>query len=168
MTHRKYSWNKSDDFPWGEARKAASHLQQAFGQALDDVVKELDSTFGSSEEKSTKARKDAFDPEVDILETSEAVIVCVDLPGLQRDEVELSFEEQRLEVSGERTRPEKQEGAKTRQAHRGFGEFNKSLKIPVKIDPEKIEASMRLGVLTVTLPKAVPDKPSSVKIEVKG
>lgn len=106
-----------------------------------------------------------FVPAVDIYETDEAVTVLADMPGVARDGVEISLEEDTLTIKGTRA---PNGGKEERVLLREFdtGHYLRRFTVAETIDQEKIEAAMADGVLTLKLPKLEPAKPR--KIEVKG
>jgi HSP20 family protein len=96
-----------------------------------------------------------FTPAVDIVETENAFVAKADLPGLTKDDIELSLEDGVLSISGERTfkHEEKGEGKSFRRIERAYGSFRRAFTLPQGVDVDKVEASFTDGVLTLTLPK---------------
>ena len=106
-------------------------------------------------------------PATDIVEDENAVTMNLELPGVRLQDVKLSFENGTLTVRAtkERETTEKTEQQRTR-LERTFGQFERRFSVPNTIESEKIEASMKDGVLTVVLPKS--ERSRSRQIEVKG
>ena len=93
-------------------------------------------------------------PAVDIYESDDSFVATADLPGLKKDDIEVSIEDNVLTVSGER-KFEKSEGEGTfRRVERSYGTFRRSFTLPRGVDSAKVEASFEDGVLTLTLPKS--------------
>ncbi len=93
-------------------------------------------------------------PAVDIYEDDDAFVATADLPGLKKDDIEVSIEDNVLTVSGER-KFEKSEGEGTfRRVERSYGTFRRSFALPRGVDAAKVEAKFEDGVLTLTLPKS--------------
>lgn len=92
----------------------------------------------------------------------------MDVPGLRADQVEIELENDVLTVRGERRSPySREDGAPAAQRiERGFGRFERSLRVPGGLDPDAIEASMADGVLTLRIPK--PATPRAKRIEIKA
>lgn len=105
----------------------------------------------------------AFAPAVDVFEDGDAIFVQAELPGLRLEDVTVNVENDVLTLSGER-KSEREEGHHVRE--RWYGAFARSFKLPRTIDVEKIDATLKDGVLTVKLPKRDSIKPR--KIEVKS
>ena len=92
-------------------------------------------------------------PAVDILETADQYIVTAEVPGMSRDDLDISVHEGRLTISGER-RERILQCEQYHRVERGHGSFSRTFHLPVPIDSERITADLRDGVLTVTCPKA--------------
>jgi HSP20 family protein len=115
-------------------------------------------------------------PSIDVTETDKEIEVTVDLPGLERKDVDISLENDVLTIRGEKkieTKSDEKAGkdgkdAKDKTYHiaeRTYGVFYRVIQLPPGIDPSKVQASMSKGVLKVTIPK--PARSSAAKIEVK-
>ena len=94
-------------------------------------------------------------PAVDLCETSEAFIVTAELPGLARDQVRIEVHDGKLTLHGRRDARVPCE--QYHQVERGHGEFSRTFALPSTVDPEKISADLRQGVLTIVVPK-FPDR----------
>lgn len=107
-------------------------------------------------------------PAVDIVEKDKAYEVKADLPGLDEKNVEVKISDGLLTIRGEK-QEEKEEKKKDYYLHeRRFGAFERSFRVPEAVDAEKIEASFKKGVLTVTLPKKPEAQKPEKKIDVKA
>lgn len=95
-----------------------------------------------------------WSPRLDIAETSEAVIVKAELPGLERENLDIALEKDRLIIKGEKKHETEEKGAGYYLCERAFGSFCRTVQLPVAIEREKIEATFRNGVVTIMLPKA--------------
>jgi HSP20 family protein len=108
-------------------------------------------------------------PAIDIVEKDKAFEVTAELPGLDAKAIELQLSDGMLTIKGEK-QEEKEEKTKDRYvSERRYGSFRRSLRVPASVDADKIEASYKGGVLTVTLPKA-PDaekKQKTIPVSVK-
>ena len=93
-------------------------------------------------------------PAIDIVEKEKAFEVTAELPGLDVKNIDLQLSDNVLTIKGEK-QEEKEEKAKDRYvSERRYGSFRRSLQVPSSVDADKIEASFKGGVLTVTLPKS--------------
>ena len=106
-------------------------------------------------------------PAMDAWETEHAFVVSLDLPGLNRDQVEVTFDRNTLTVRGTRpaTVPAADDGdVRVFFAERAPGFFNRTLRFPQWVEASNIEASFSNGVLTVTVPKAEAAKARKIEI----
>lgn len=102
-----------------------------------------------------------FVPDVDIVETEEAISMWVDLPGADRDHVTIDVHENLLTIAAEVHPPQEM-----RTVYREYdvGGFERRFTLGEKIDQAKISASMEAGVLSLTLPKAEPHRPRKIQV----
>jgi HSP20 family protein len=138
-----------DDFGWGVARRPA-------GRTLFDVE-----PFWRGELSFGRA------PAVDIAEKDKEYEITAELPGLDESNVEVKFADGLLTIKGEK-REEKEEKKKDFYlSERRFGSFQRSFQVPEGVDADKIVASFKDGVLTVTLPKSPDAQKKEKKIAIK-
>jgi HSP20 family protein len=105
-------------------------------------------------------------PAVDILETENDLIVKADLPGVDLKDVDIRIENGTLSIKGERKFEEKKDNGGYHRIERSYGSFVRYFSLPDTVDPDKVNAAYKEGVLTVTLPKKELAKPRQVKVEV--
>lgn len=108
--------------------------------------------------------KGTFVPELNVYETDKEFEITVALPGMNKDNIDIGFENNTITISGERKLTE-EEGTKYHRIESRFGKFERSLALPNVIDEENISATYDNGVLTVTVPKL--KEKTGKKIEVK-
>jgi HSP20 family protein len=107
-------------------------------------------------------------PAVDLVESDKAYEITAELPGMDNKNIDIKVTDGRLTIKGEK-QEEKEEKKKDYYLHeRRFGSFERSFDLPESVDAEKIEASFKKGVLTVTLPKKAEAQKPAKKIEVKA
>jgi HSP20 family protein len=94
-----------------------------------------------------------FDPDIDVTETDNELRITADLPGVMEKDIDVSLEDDLLTIRGERRAERKEEKENYRFSERSFGAFQRTLRLPVRSDPNKISASFDHGVLKVTIPK---------------
>ncbi len=104
-------------------------------------------------------------PALDLYQTNDDVVAVVELPGMRKEDIELSLHDGILTISGER----KEEAAKEdkpARTERFVGRFRRSISLPTRVDANKVNASYKDGILTVTLPKAEEVKPKQIQVNV--
>jgi HSP20 family protein len=101
-------------------------------------------------------------PAADVYETAEAYLVAIDLPGIERSALDISLEDNRLAVRGERVIPETGQ----QRLERPAGRFLRRFEVPPTVDTEAIGAEYKDGVLEVRLPKRREQKAQRVEIKV--
>jgi len=111
----------------------------------------------------TRARK-TFVPPVDIFETKDGITLVADMPGVDEKAINITLEKNVLTVTG-RVEPEEPEGYSLVYTEYETGDYQRSFTLTDEVDSNRIEASVKNGVLKVSLPKA--EKARSRKIEVK-
>ena len=104
-----------------------------------------------------------FVPVTDIFETPEALTVVLEMPGVDRDSIEASVENDVVTIEG-RLDFSKYEGMQPVYTEYNVGHFARSFEISSKIDQSKIRASMKDGVVTIALPKAEQAKPRKIQV----
>ena len=94
-------------------------------------------------------------PPVDLFERSDAYMLTVELPGLRREDIHIDADEKGITVKGQRP-PQSCCPERYQQLERGQGQFSRSFRFALAIDPGGVNADLADGVLTVTIPKAAP------------
>ncbi len=100
-----------------------------------------------------RAGEGFFTPDIDLKETSEALVVKVDLPGLREDDVDISVVGNRLTISGRREEEKRREEEQYYTYERQYGSFTRTFLLPDTYDQDSVNAEMKDGVLTVTVSK---------------
>jgi HSP20 family protein len=105
-----------------------------------------------------------FTPAVDIRETNEAYLVEAELPGLTKKDIDVTFENGVLTLSGERKLESETEQEGYRRIERRYGTFSRSFSLPREVDAEGVKATFAEGLLTITVPKVEQAKPRAIAI----
>jgi HSP20 family protein len=106
----------------------------------------------------------AFRPALDVREDANAVTVQVDLPGITREQVQVTFHDGVLVIAGERKSEEARQEDTWNYRERSHGRFERRLTVNTPVNREQIRASHKDGVLTITLPKTAEAKPRQIEI----
>ncbi|MFP3998953.1 MAG: Hsp20/alpha crystallin family protein [Desulfosalsimonas sp.] len=133
-------------------------------EEMDRMRRYLDQLAGQVDTGYRIARAGVF-PLINLTETKEAYILRAELPGLSAKDLDIQTTGRNLTISGER-KIETDQNATYHRREREAGRFSRALTLPGDIDRDKIEASLKNGVLTVTAPKS--EKAKAKQIEIKS
>lgn len=142
---------------------------QPFSGAFSDIDRlrrEVDRVF--NEMVGTAASRDysGVFPPVNIYESEDCYLLTAELPGIDPADMEIKVTDDSLTIKGQRKPDDYGEGASYHRRERDSGYFRRVLTLPDKVDPDKVEATNRHGILQVRLPKAEEIRPR--QIQVKG
>jgi len=105
-----------------------------------------------------------WSPTVDVYEDTDAIIIKTDLPGVSQDEIDIEMNNDTLTIRGERKFEDEEKREKYVRVERQYGAFQRSFTIGVPVEPDKIKAVYKNGILELTLPKAEITKPRKVQV----
>jgi HSP20 family protein len=105
-----------------------------------------------------------WSPALDLYQSNDNVIALVELPGMRKEDIEISLHDGTLTISGERKRENSSNDDKAERTERYVGTFRRSIALPTRVDAGKVSATYRDGILTVTLPKAEEVKPKQIQV----
>jgi HSP20 family protein len=103
-------------------------------------------------------------PPVELVDKGDSIVITAELPGVSKDEVDLTVLGDTLTIAGEKKLPA-EEGVNYIRHERPHGRFRRLVDLPYSVDQEKISASYKDGILTITLPKAEEAKPRQITVE---
>ncbi len=109
---------------------------------------------------------DIFSPRIDLSETEKEYTVVVDLPGLDENDIDLSYSRNILSICGAKQQEKEEKGRQYHRIERYSGQFQRDIPLQEEIDEENIEALFKNGVLTIHLPK-MEDSTQKKKISIK-
>ena len=135
---------------------------------LTDLRDEIDRLFESPLAEWARASNllSGWNPALDLYEDKDNLYVKVELPGMKREEIDVSLHEGSLSVSGERKSEQKHEDGEVYRAERFFGRFQRTVMLPTPVAAEKVKAQYQEGILTITLPKTEEAKPKHIDVNV--
>ena len=138
-----------------------------FGR-LSNLRDELDRLFESPFAELANASQllSGWRPALDVHEDKDNFVVKAELPGMKREEIDISLHDGTLSIAGERKGEEKFKDAETHRTERFVGRFQRTLTLPTPVAADKVKAEYRDGVLTVTLPKTEEAKPKRIDVQV--
>ncbi len=106
----------------------------------------------------------SWKPVVDIYENEDTVVVKAELPGVDKKDIKVDLKDGVLTLTGERSHEKEVEKENYCRKERAFGRFHRSFTVPTEIDPDKIKAEFKDGVLTVEIPKPEEQKPKKITV----
>ncbi len=103
-------------------------------------------------------------PALDVHEDKNNFNIRLELPGMKREDIEVSLQDGALIISGERKEEQVSEETTVHRQERYFGKFSRVLTLPTAVSGDKVKAQYKDGILNVTLPKAEEAKPKSITV----
>ena len=105
-------------------------------------------------------------PALDLYQNNDNVVAIVELPGLRKEDIEISLHDGTLTIGGERKSRTESNGDTAARTERFTGKFRRTITLPTRVDGNKVNATYTDGILTVTLPKAEEAKPKQIQVNV--
>ncbi len=135
---------------------------------LTDLRDEIDRLFEAPLAQLAQSSQwlSGWSPTMDLFEDKDGFYVHVELPGMKKEDIELSLHEGCLSISGERKLDKASEETDLYRAERFFGRFQRTVSLPAQVAADKVRAQYKDGILTVTLPKAEEAKPKQIEVSV--
>ena len=131
---------------------------------LSDLRDELDRFFEAPFTRTSEFL--GWTPAFDVYEEKDNFIVKAELPGMKREDINVSLHDGNLIISGERQNEVKSEGTEVYRAERFFGKFQRAVALPATVAADKVKAAYKDGILTITLPKSEEAKPKQIEVNV--
>lgn len=104
-------------------------------------------------------------PSLDVYDEQDSVSVEVELPGMKKEDFDISLDDDVLTISGERKVETERQDERSFRRERAYGSFRRSITLPSSVKADEVKAVYQDGVLTVTLPKAEEAKPRKIQVE---
>jgi HSP20 family protein len=133
---------------------------------LASLRDEVDRLFDFSWPSRDSGLFSGWSPALDVFDDKDNVVVKVELPGLKKEEINLSLHDGVLTISGERKHESQRKEGESFRSERYFGKFQRSVTLPTAVESNKVNASYKDGILTVELPKAEEAKPKQIAVNV--
>jgi HSP20 family protein len=102
-------------------------------------------------------------PPINVFQRGDDILAIVELPGIDKTDLQIQAKENSIRISGKKA-IDHPEGVSLHRRERVFGEFDRTLSLPVQLDPDGIKAEYQDGILTLFLPRSERDKPRTIKI----
>lgn len=136
---------------------ALQNIQSTMNRLFDEALGDF---FGP-----TRLRAMGWAPPVEIYETDNEVVLVAEIPGIEKKDIHISFENGQLSISGERKAPEQ-----SRSYHRNerfYGSFERTFQFPGSVEGDKIAANLKDGVLRISIPKKEEAKARQIQVSVE-
>jgi HSP20 family protein len=131
--------------------------------ALFNLQRALDAQLTSEWLRDSTTSRGPFPP-INVFQQGDNILAIIELPGIDKAKLQIEAKENTIRISGTKA-VDYEDGASVHRRERDFGQFDRTISIPVKLDPDGIKAEYREGVLALFLPRAESDKPRSIKIK---
>ncbi len=144
---------------WMDPFRELEHIQQQMNQLFDFS---LSRPFGDA-----TLLGGQWAPAVDVYDSADNILIKADLPGLNKDDIDVTVESDQLILKGEKKKENEIEEDNYYKTERFTGSFFRTIPLPAEVEAEKVDAKFSDGVLTLNLPKREEAKPKRIKIDVK-
>ena len=142
--------------PFSELERLQSEMNKLFNTSL---ARHPQKGFGQLTE--------AWSPAIDIYDSKDNILVRADLPGLSKDEIDISVQNDTLTIRGGKKHESEHKEKEYLRKERFYGSFYRSIALPSTVDSLKVTATYKNGVLELVLPKKEEAKPKQIKVDVK-
>jgi len=105
-------------------------------------------------------------PTVDVSETKDEIVLTAEVPGMKKEDIKLSVQDNVLTLSGEKKQEKEEKDTNFYRLERNFGSFCRSFTLSTSVQTDKVKASFKDGILKVTLPKSEEVKPKEIPINI--
>ena len=150
---RIYNRELNDWMPFNQMHQIQSELNRLMGSILSPLQPETEFFTG-------------WVPAMDVYENNETVLVRIELPGMRKEDIDISVHENVLNISGERKVENIDNQTEVNRSERSYGRFHRSFTLPKLIAVDKVGAQYKDGILTITLPKMEEAKPRQISVNV--
>lgn len=139
-------------------------FRNAFEQ-LDRMRRQFDRLFGDDYGASRGLLGAGVFPQINLTEDADKFYVRAELPGVKTDDLEMQATAKSLSIAGERKIEAENDGVRYHRREREAGKFSRIITMPTEIDPDRIEARLQDGIMTIQVPKADAVKPRQITIK---
>lgn len=132
-------------------------------ERMDSLRRQLDQVFDEMTENSTRKEANWY-PAVELIDTPDNLLLHVQLPGIDRNNIEIQVARDSVLISGEHSYPQQPEKANWLHSEFAYGKFRRLISLPVAIENDQVHADFQNGILTLTLPKIAQARRHIVKV----
>lgn len=135
-----------------------------YSKPKDPLSKNFSDIMDEFFNDAVRSRRDSFVPSIDISETDDKFVITAELPGMNKDNIDINLENNRLSISGERSLKKEEEGKKFHRVETQYGTFERSFQLPDNVDEDSISASYENGMLNITIDKSEEEVKKKIEI----
>ena len=132
----------------------------------DEMNRLFDDFFGRPLAR-TEWTEGVWSPTVDVSEDKDNMIIKAEMPGMKKEDVKISIQDNVLTLKGEKKQEKEEKDKNYHRVERSYGSFCRSFQLPTSVKTDKIKANYRDGVLNITLPKTEEVKPKQIPISIE-
>lgn len=151
---------------WNPSRELLD-FEREFNRMFQNFERHFGFKPSSEEEKESGYDNAVWMPLTDISEDNENYFLRLDMPGVNKNDVKISYSDGQLNISGERKFEKESKNMQYHRSERSFGKFYRSFTLPAKVQENRIEAEFKDGQLNITIPKSEEAKPKEIEIRVR-
>ena len=138
--------------PWTGMTSLRKEMDRLFERFVEPVWPEA-STLGE------------WEPKLDVSESKDAITVKAELPGVEQKDIAVSLQEGVLTIKGEKEAEKEEKDKQYHRVERSYGAFYRSVRLPAPVEADKVTATFKDGVVTITLPKAPEAKGTTISVK---
>jgi HSP20 family protein len=131
-------------------------------ETLFNLQRELEARIASEWLQDQTASQGPFPP-INVFQQGDGILAIIELPGVDKKDLQIQAKENTLRISGKKA-VVYPDGVSVHRRERVSGEFDRTLSLPVRLDPDGIKAEYRDGILALFLPRAERDKPRTIRV----
>src|SRR5512143_3899485 len=141
--------------PWTGGRGLTPFVRDPFTSFRREIDRLFNDFYAPAEARSFAAAgpNGELFPSVDVVDTGQAFTVTAELPGLALEDIEIELQDNALRLSGEKKKEYKSDDGGRSYIERTYGRFERTIPLAAEVEADRVEAHIKNGVLTVTLPK---------------
>jgi HSP20 family protein len=141
-------------------------FEQPFFRDMEDMSDRMNRYFGVRPFEKEALKLAEWVPAVDIQETETEYLLKVELPEVEKKDVKVTVQDNVLKIEGERKQEKEEKGKKFHRVERSYGTFLRTFTVPEEVEPTKLTAEFKEGMLTVRLPKGEKAKIKAIEVKV--
>lgn len=128
-------------------------------------LRQLQSQMNRLFDTGAQGNRDGAWPPVNMWLGDDSVVVTAEMPGVAQDDIDLTVRENTLIIAGKRNSPTDDEDSAWHRRERPQGEFSRRIRLPLRVDPDKVEARVKNGILEIEMSRPDAERPRKIKVK---